>query len=98
MKNTPIIIISVIVVIVIVIVIVIVLAKKGSISCPDTYCRKTLLDPANKNVYPFYKKSGCIVACNKNFPYYDTKLTYFEWTKQKAAYDFIYPNQVPMSS
>ena len=89
----PLIIFGVIVVVTIVVVLIVVLAKKGSISCPDTYCIKTLLDPANKNVYPFYKKSGCILRCNTNLPYVDTKLSYIQWKQQKAAYDIIYPSK-----
>ena len=88
----PLIIFGVIVVVTIIVVVVVVLAKKGVMSCADTYCRKTLLDPANKNVYPFYKKSGCGVNCNMNFPYSDTKLTYTQWKQQKASYDLLYPN------
>lgn len=88
----PLIIFGVIVVTIIVVVI-IVLAKKGSISCADTYCRRTLSDPANRNVYPFYKNTGCLVGCNKNYPYADTKLTHIQWEQQKAAYDILYPSQ-----
>ena len=88
-----IIVIVAVIVVIVVVVVVVVLAKKGSISCPDTYCRKSIYDSVNKNVYPFYKKSGCLVGCNTNFPYSDTKLTHIQWEQQKAAYDILYPRQ-----